>query len=226
MSFWTWKMLSGMLFMGFFIVSSLWLSQLESKAPSVWVVIDKTFISIGNFPTIGLSNHQMEIFGCLYSQNNLLSPMHDVDNQSYRQKLPWRSENNKIAAGKTKFCVLENSWKSKFRTRKFKMPVQELPEEFLRPIESPSNSSLSSNSSDVILINAHYVRNSRSESVSSSTTNTQDEDSFEANVNVSANNSRNRHQNEMDEEEATYQPIKLPTEPTLEELLVRVENLF
>lgn len=106
------------------------------------------------------------------------------------------------------------------------MPVQELPEEFLRPIESPSNSSLSSNSSDVILINAHYVRNSRSESVSSSTTNTQDEDSFEANVNVSANNSRNRHQNEMDEEEATYQPIKLPTEPTLEELLVRVENLF
>lgn len=102
------------------------------------------------------------------------------------------------------------------------MPVQELPEEFLRPIGSPSNSSLSSNSSDVILINAHYVRNSRSGSVSSSTTSTQDE-SLEANLNVvpAINRPRNRIDNEDEEEETMYQPIKLPTEPTLEELLVR-----
>lgn len=103
------------------------------------------------------------------------------------------------------------------------MPVQELPDEFLRPIGSPSNSSLSSTSSDVILINAHYVRNSRSASVSSGTTTTHDDDSFEGNVNVHENNSRNRNRNQngAEEEEATYQPIKLPTEPTLEELLVR-----
>ena len=101
------------------------------------------------------------------------------------------------------------------------MPVQELPEEFLRPIGSPSNSSLSSNSSDVILINAHYVRNSRSGSVSSSTNSTQDE-SLEAVLNVIVPGI-NRHisQNEIEEEESMYQPIKLPTEPTLEELLVR-----
>lgn len=98
------------------------------------------------------------------------------------------------------------------------MPVRELPEEFLRPIGSPSNSSLSSNSSDVILINAHYVRNSRSASISSSTTNTQDEESFEASPNL---NRRHLQNEEGEEEEATYQPIKLPTEPTLEELLVR-----
>lgn len=108
------------------------------------------------------------------------------------------------------------------------MPVQELPEEYLRPIDSPSNSSLSSNSSDVILINAHYVRDSRSASVSSSTTNTQDDDSFEANINLSAQNNRNRTRNEMmnDDEEATYQPIKLPTEPTLEELLVSFNQMI
>lgn len=100
------------------------------------------------------------------------------------------------------------------------MPVQELPEEFLRPIGSPSNSSLSSNSSDVILINANYVRNGRSASVSSSTTSTQD-DSFEANV-VNANLSLNRARqlNGVEDDELMYQPIKLPTEPTLEELLV------
>lgn len=99
------------------------------------------------------------------------------------------------------------------------MPVQELPDEFLRPIGSPSNSSLSSNSSDVILINAHYVRNSRSVSVSSST---QDE-SLEGSLNVAPviNRNENRIQNDEDEGEAMYQPIKLPTEPTLEELLVR-----
>jgi len=100
------------------------------------------------------------------------------------------------------------------------MPVQELPDEFLRPIESPSNSSLSSNSSDVILINAHYVRNSRSAS-SSSTTSTQDE-SLEANLNALQSRNRSRNQNYVeDDDEPTYQPIKLPTEPTLEELLVR-----
>lgn len=99
------------------------------------------------------------------------------------------------------------------------MPVQELPEEFSRPIGSPSSSSLSSNSSDIILINAHYVRNSRSGSESSSS----HDESLEANLNVIANINRNRQaQNELEEEEeATYQPIKLPTEPTLEELLVR-----
>lgn len=106
------------------------------------------------------------------------------------------------------------------------MPVQELPDEFLRPIGSPSNSSLSSNSSDIILINAHYVRNSRSGSESSSSPSTHEE-SLEANLNVIANINRNRqrvqHENE-EEEEVTYQPIKLPTEPTLEELLVRFLN--
>jgi hypothetical protein len=97
------------------------------------------------------------------------------------------------------------------------MPVQELPEDFLKPIGSPSNSSLSSNSSDVILINAHYIRNSRSGSISSST----NDDSFEPNSNI-ANivNRSNRNHDDVEEEEATYQPIKLPTEPTLEELLV------
>lgn len=99
------------------------------------------------------------------------------------------------------------------------MPVQELPEEYLRPIGSPSNSSLSSNSSDIILINANYMRNQRSASVSSSTTTTQD-DSFEAHdVHPAINVHMPLNRNEA-EEENTYQPIKLPTEPTLEELLV------
>lgn len=95
------------------------------------------------------------------------------------------------------------------------MPVQELPEEFLRPIESPSNSSLSSNSSDVILINAHYVRNSRSASVSSFTTSAQEE-SLEV-------ISRRIQENDDNEDEVKYEPIKLPTEPTLEELLVSLK---
>lgn len=108
----------------------------------------------------------------------------------------------------------------KARSDKLKMPVQELPEEFLRPIESPSNSSLSSNSSDVILINAHYIRNIRSGSLSIST----NDDSFEPNVaNMVNQNNVNRNQDEVEGEEASYQPIKLPTEPTLEELLVRYE---
>lgn len=111
-------------------------------------------------------------------------------------------------------------WKGLKSFKKHKMPVQELPEEFLRPIESPSNSSLSSNSSDVILINANYVRNGRSASVSSSTASTQD-DSFEANVvNASLSLNRARQLNGVEDDELMYQPIKLPTEPTLEELLV------
>lgn len=112
------------------------------------------------------------------------------------------------------------------------MPVQELPEEFLKPIGSPSNSSLSSNSSDVI-INAHYVRDSRSISISSSnSTNIQDDDSIEANAsNVNYNNIRNRNvQIDVgydDDDEDKYQPIKLPSEPTLEELLVsEIKFLF
>jgi hypothetical protein len=42
---------------------------------------------------------------------------------------------------------------------------------------------------------------------------------------VNANNIRNRnlHSNEDIEEEDSYQPIKLPTEPTLEELLVIIK---
>jgi hypothetical protein len=94
------------------------------------------------------------------------------------------------------------------------MPLQELPEEFLKPIGSPSNSSLSSNSSDVILINAHYIRNVRSGSESSVTTN---DDIYEPSSSVSNNRT---HNEQVEEKEATYQPIKLPTEPTLEELLV------
>lgn len=110
-----------------------------------------------------------------------------------------------------------------FRLKHFKMPAEELPEEFLKPIESPSNSSLSSNSSDVILINAHYVCDSRSASISSNTTSTQD-DSFEGNVNTNRNNNIRHHRDDDEEEEVTYQPIKLPTEPTLEELLVRFDK--
>lgn len=111
------------------------------------------------------------------------------------------------------------------------MPLQELPEEFSRPVGSPTNSSLSSNSSDMILINAHYIRNSRSGSLSSSSAT--NDDSFEPNTSVSnivdRNSNRNGTHDEIEEEEATYQPIKLPTEPTLEELLVRIQlykNLF
>lgn len=104
------------------------------------------------------------------------------------------------------------------------MPAEELPDEFLRPIGSPTNSSLSSNSSDVILINTHYARNSRSASVSSSATSTQD-DLFEVNV---ANQNVSRRQRDNDDEENAYLPIKLPTEPTLEELLVSMtfEEIF
>ena len=97
------------------------------------------------------------------------------------------------------------------------MPLQELPEDFYRPIDSPSNSSLSSNSSGVIMINARYVRSTLS-SESSGTVN----DEFETSV----SNEGFVNYNEDIEEEATYQPIKLPKEPTLEELLVRKRILY
>lgn len=96
------------------------------------------------------------------------------------------------------------------------MPMQELPGDFYRPIDSPSNSSLSSNSSGVIMINARYVRSTISSSESSGI------DEFETNV----SNAEFANHNEDLEEEATYQPIKLPKEPTLEELLVRKLSLY
>ncbi|KAG5684139.1 hypothetical protein PVAND_013380 [Polypedilum vanderplanki] len=100
------------------------------------------------------------------------------------------------------------------------MPGKELPDEFSKPLLSPSNSSLSSNS-DVILINAHYIRNSRSTSISSC--NSTNDDSFETNAaNVNLNNNRNRNEDVDEEEDEKYEPIKLPTEPTLEELLRQV----
>ncbi|CRK96597.1 CLUMA_CG009951, isoform A [Clunio marinus] len=99
------------------------------------------------------------------------------------------------------------------------MPSLEIPEEIQRPLGSPSNSSLSSNSSDVLLVR---ITNSQSESsVSSETTNTQDDNSIESNF-IDVNN-RNFHSRQTVEvERMTYQPIKLPTEPTLEELLRQV----
>lgn len=100
------------------------------------------------------------------------------------------------------------------------MPVQQLPEEFNKTLGSPSNSSLSSTSSDVILVSPNYVRNSRSPSVSSGSTNINDDDSIDSSVNANNIRNRNVHNNDDIEEEETYQPIKLPTEPTLEELLV------
>ena len=104
------------------------------------------------------------------------------------------------------------------------MPLQQLPEEFRKNPGSPSNSSLSSTSSDAILANANYSRNSRSTSISSTSTNIHDDDSMESSVN--ANNTRNRIMQNNQEEES-YQPIKLPSEPTLEELVVKFKfNLF
>lgn len=97
------------------------------------------------------------------------------------------------------------------------MPRLELPEEFLTTAGSPTNSSLSSHSSDIIIINTNYPQNrsERSESLSSSTTNTQndDQDSFEEHL-------MNIRHPDVDERESIYLPIKLPTEPTLDELLV------
>lgn len=106
------------------------------------------------------------------------------------------------------------------------MPEQELPEEFTKPILSPSNSSLSSNSSDIVLINANYIRDSRSASISSNSTNIQDDESLDINSNnVNLNSIRNVQSRLMEEEDEKYEPIKLPTEPTLEELLVRLTIL-
>lgn len=99
------------------------------------------------------------------------------------------------------------------------MPEKQIPEEF-KPIDSPSNSSLSSTSSDVILINANYVRNSRSTSVSSTSTNIRDDESIDSSANANNRNRRVGNNEEIEEEEESYQPIKLPSEPTLEELLV------
>ena len=93
------------------------------------------------------------------------------------------------------------------------MPKQELPEDYNRPVDSSLNSSLSSNSSGVIMINARYVRSTVSSSESSGTVN----DEFETSI---LNEQFTIH-NENLEEKTTYQPIKLPKEPTLEELLVR-----
>lgn len=71
------------------------------------------------------------------------------------------------------------------------------------------------------------MRNSRSGSESSNSTASTHDESLEGNLNLIANINRSRQgaQNELDEEEeATYQPIKLPTEPTLEELLVSFDR--
>lgn len=109
------------------------------------------------------------------------------------------------------------------------MPEEELPEEFIKPILSPSNSSLSSNSSDIILINANYIRDSRSVSISSNSTNIQDDESLDINSNnINLNSIRNVRSRcvEEEEEDEKYEPIKLPTEPTLEELLVSLSTLF
>jgi hypothetical protein len=98
------------------------------------------------------------------------------------------------------------------------MPEEELPEEFLHPLGSPSISSLSSNSSDVILINAHYIQNGRSPVARSGSITSEDSIRIPR-VN---NNVQTRPPNPIpDDEEMTYQPIKIPKEPTLEELLVR-----
>ncbi|CAG9802413.1 unnamed protein product [Chironomus riparius] len=104
------------------------------------------------------------------------------------------------------------------------MPEQELPDEFIKPLLSPSNSSLSSNSSDIILINANYIRDSRSVSISSNSTNIQDDESLDINSNnINLNSIRNvRSRHVEEEEDEKYEPIKLPTEPTLEELLRQV----
>lgn len=102
------------------------------------------------------------------------------------------------------------------------MPEKQIPEEF-KPINSPSNSSLSSASSDVILINANYMRNSRSTSVSSASTNIRDDESIDSSANINGRVRRGGNTEEIEEEEESYQPIKLPSEPTLEDLLV--ENI-
>lgn len=99
------------------------------------------------------------------------------------------------------------------------MPRQELPEEYLRTAGSPTNSSLSSHSSDIVIINTNYQHNrtDRSESLSSCTTNTQnDEDSFEGHLILE----NNRSPDVNERVGPIYLPIKLPTEPTLDELLV------
>lgn len=105
------------------------------------------------------------------------------------------------------------------------MPEEELPEEFLHPLGSPSISSLSSNSSDVILINAHYIQNGNSPQAQVRSESVTSEDSLRISRPNNPQNvhrpSRPQHNNVDEEDEMTYQPIKIPKEPTLEELLVR-----
>lgn len=99
------------------------------------------------------------------------------------------------------------------------MPEEELPEDFSRPLGSPSISSLSSNSSDVILINAHYINNGRASSIRSGSATS--EESIRISRIANPSTRTNRRDADGDEEELmTYQPIKIPKEPTLEELLV------
>lgn len=107
------------------------------------------------------------------------------------------------------------------------MPEEELREDFSRPpFGSPSISSLSSNSSDVILINAHYIGNGRTPSIRSGSASSEEALRISRFGNVSAAAAARRtNQNDAEEygeeeELMTYQPIKIPKEPTLEELLV------
>jgi hypothetical protein len=101
------------------------------------------------------------------------------------------------------------------------MPEEELPEEFLHPLGSPSISSLSSNSSDVILINAHYIQNGNSPQAQIRSGSVTSEDSLISRPNLNIRPTRPQQNVDEEEEEMTYQPIKIPKEPTLEELLVK-----
>lgn len=103
------------------------------------------------------------------------------------------------------------------------MPAQEIPEEFLsRAISSASSTASSTASSDLFFNHSRFIVNpsnqARSLSISSSNTNTyneNDEDIFDASIEhppVSIEPEENTL--------LTYAPIKLPSEPTLEELLV------
>lgn len=99
------------------------------------------------------------------------------------------------------------------------MPEEELPEDFSRPIGSPSISSLSSTSSDVILINAHYINSGLASSIRSGSATSEESLRISRITNVPPQRSTNRER-DGDEDVMTYQPIKIPKEPTLEELLV------
>lgn len=105
------------------------------------------------------------------------------------------------------------------------MPEEELPEDFSRPLGSPSISSLSSNSSDVILINANYIHSigGRAASIRSGSATSEEAIRIPRIGNVPAQQRAHRTHSRAEHEEEelmTYQPIKIPKEPTLEELLV------